>query len=122
MKTTPEQKRPDANAVLRFCNDALPDNARDAIEHCARANFGERRNIRGIVALAEEFGADPRVVAAAFLFLPVFDDAERFIDVADPSHGETAELPNDLPVFAAFALARLALGGAELCAIAFTPR
>jgi hypothetical protein len=122
MKTaTANHERPDASAVLRFCNDVLPDNAREAIEHCAKRGDGERRNIRAIIATAEEFDADPRVVAAAFLFLPNMIDASAFVDVTDRTHDETADLPDDLPVFAAFALARLALGGAELVPIAFTP-
>ena len=67
--------------------------------------------------MASSVGANPQVVAAAFLFLPVLGNRDEYIDVLDigPDAIDTAVLPDHKATIAAFALGRLALGPADLC-------
>jgi hypothetical protein len=79
--------------------------ARRAIIACARRGFGDARNLLGILAVAKELGARPRVVAAAFGFLPDARNRRRYVDVlANQDECELALLPKDTAVAAAFAL------------------
>jgi hypothetical protein len=79
----------------------------DVIERCAHRGYGSRRDLRGTLATAEEFGVDPRVVAAALGFLPNYDDPAGYVDVPLGDETDLARLPADPAVRAAFALSRM---------------
>ncbi len=85
----------------------LSPKAREAIIACARLGFGAARNRQGIVAVARKFGACPRVVLAAFGFLPDANKPRRYVDVLTGYDECTlALLPKGSEVRAAFALSR----------------
>jgi len=65
---------------------------------------GDARDQRGIAAVAKECGADPRVVLAAFGFLPDSRRPKRYVDVWTDDENTIALLPADTEVAAAFAL------------------
>ena len=103
--------------VLNGINRKLLSPAsRRAIIACARRSLGEHRDRRGIIAIAKELGAEPRVVLAAFGFLPDLRNARRYVDVLMADEFTVAVLPEGTEVAAAFALSRaLHPNGCTLC-------
>jgi hypothetical protein len=114
----------DEDLLNAIKHDLLSAAERNAIVACARYGFGEARNLDGILGVARGMRIEPKVVAAAFLYLPVLGDPSRFLDTTDigPDAFDTADLGDDPRVIAAFALGRKAAGRMDLCPIAVTAR
>jgi hypothetical protein len=114
----------DAQLLHKITGTMLPESAKSAIRKCAARKLGEARALRSILGVAERAGADPRVVAAAFGYLPILGAPDQYVDVVKtgPDDFDTAELPEVPAVWAAFALFRLVQRGSQICPIACVSR
>ena len=97
---------PDAVVLNAIVHKVLRPASRKAIIACARRGLGDARDQRGITAVAKECGAEPRVVLAAFGFLPDSRRPKRYVDVWKDDESTVALLPAGTEVAAAFALSR----------------
>ena len=101
-----QTRLPDAVVLDAICHEILSREARKAIIACARRSLGDARDQKGITAIAKECGANPRVVLAAFGFLPDSRRPKRYVDVWQDDETIIALLPAGTEVAAAFALSR----------------
>jgi len=75
---------------------------------CAARDFGARRNLPGILAVAGEWEADERIVAAMFGFLPQLFTG-KYVDALCENEAPELDMTNG-ELVAAFNVARLAFG------------
>lgn len=97
---------PDKVVLDAIVRKFLTGNTRKAIIACARRSLGDARDQRAIRVVAQECGADPRVVLAAFGFLPDSRQPEQYVDVWQDDETTIALLSAGTEMAAAFALSR----------------
>jgi hypothetical protein len=100
--------------IIDRCLRDIPARELSAIIQCTLHSMGERRNIAGILSVADEFMVRREVVAAAFGFLQSGLEPGRFADAfADESAAVLLDR-TDKEILAAWVLARGVFGGNAL--------
>jgi len=100
------QPLPDKVVIEGIVQTLIPPAARKAIIAAAQRGCGAARDLPGLLALAKQAKAAPRVVCAAFGFLPDYRRRGRYVDMLTDDEFTLGLLPKYAAVRAAFALSR----------------
>jgi hypothetical protein len=87
---------------------------------CAARGYGEQRNLKAILATAQEWDADEKVVAMLFGFAPDFFALKTYADILIDDQATPIIDVTDPEIVAAWKLSKLAFGSDRMpCRMAY---